>query len=72
MALPNPRGFSHKIDYVLIFLEILNIKGHLNHFIGSKVTEILVNGGFYLVVELHREGSAPAACTAGLFCSALL
>ena len=26
---------------------------------------ILVNGGFYLVVELHREGSAPA----GLFFS---
>ena len=24
-------------------------------------------GGFYLVVELQREGSAPAACTAGLF-----
>ena len=28
---------------------------------------ILVNGGFYLVVELHQEGSAPAACAAGLF-----
>ena len=23
--------------------------------------------GFYLVLELHREGSAPAACAAGLF-----
>jgi hypothetical protein len=24
-------------------------------------------GGFSLIVELHREGSAPAACAAGLF-----
>ena len=24
-------------------------------------------GGFFLLVELHREGSAPAACAAGLF-----
>ena len=24
-------------------------------------------GGFCLLVELHREGSAPAACAAGLF-----
>ena len=39
----------------------------LKCFIGSKVTAILVNGGFYLVVELHREGSMFAACTACLF-----
>ena len=60
-------SFSHKIDYVPIFEENLNLKGHLNRFIGSKVTAILVNGGFYLGVELHWEGSAPAACAAGLF-----
>ena len=36
-------AFSHKIDYV--FYEILNLEGHLNCFIGSKVTGILVNGG---------------------------
>ena len=24
-------------------------------------------GGFYLLVELHQEGSAPAACATGLF-----
>ena len=60
-------AFSHKIDYFPIFKENLNLKGHLNCFIGSKVMAILVNGGFYLGVELHREGSAPAACTAGLF-----
>ena len=43
-------AFSHKKDYVLLFLEkkklsTLNLKVHLNHFIGSKVTAILVNGG---------------------------
>ena len=24
-------------------------------------------GGFFLLVELHQEGSVPAACAAGLF-----
>ena len=35
---------SHKIDCVHILSEILNLKGHLNRFKGSKVTAILVNG----------------------------
>ena len=35
--------------------------------IGSKVTAILLEGEFCLLVESHREGSAPAACAAGLF-----
>ena len=50
-------------------MEILNLKGHPNRFIGSKGTIMLVKrgGGFHLVVELHWEGSAPAACAAGLF-----
>ena len=34
---------GHKIDYVQFFLEIVNPEGHLNCFIGSKVTSILVN-----------------------------
>ena len=38
-------AFSHKMDYVPIFLENLNLKGHLNCFIGSKVTVFLVKGG---------------------------
>ena len=42
-------------------------KGHPNHITGSKVTAILLNGGFCPLVELHREGSAPTACAAGLF-----
>ena len=37
-------AFSHKIDYIPIFLENLNLGGHLNRFIGSKVTAILLNG----------------------------
>ena len=60
-------AFIHKIDYVTIFKEILNPKGHPNRITGSKVTVILLNGGFFPLVELHREGSAPAACAAGLF-----
>ena len=37
-------AFSHKIIYVTFFLEILNLKGHLNPITGSKVTAILLNG----------------------------
>jgi hypothetical protein len=33
-------ALSHKMDYVSIFLENRNLKGHLNRFIGA----ILVNG----------------------------
>ena len=38
-------AFSHKIDYVSIFEEILNLDGHLNRFINSKVSAIFVNKG---------------------------
>ena len=37
-------AFSHKIDYVTIFKEILNLKGHINCITGSEVTAILLNG----------------------------
>ena len=60
-------AFSHRIDFVPIFLENLNLEEHLNCFIGSKVTAILVNGAIYLGVELHREGSALQHCAVGLF-----
>ena len=60
-------AFSHKIDYVTNFWEIRNPEGHPNRITGSKVTAILLNGGFCPLVELHREGCAPAACAAGLF-----
>ena len=37
-------AFSHKIDYVTISKEILNLKGHPNRITGSKVMAILLNG----------------------------
>ena len=46
-------------NYVSQKWENLNLEGHINCFIGSKELAILVKGGFYLGVELHREGSAP-------------
>ena len=36
-------AFSHKIDYVRIFKEILHLEGHPNHITGSTVTAILPN-----------------------------
>ena len=35
-------AFSHKIDYVTIFFEILNLEGHPHRTAGSKVTAILL------------------------------
>ena len=60
-------AFCHKTDYVPYLNPNLNLKGHLNCFIGSKVTAILVNGKI-----LPRGGVAsgrvcPAACAAGMF-----
>ena len=40
-------AFSHKIDYVTIFLEILNPEGHPNRMTNSKVTAILLNGWIF-------------------------
>ena len=37
-------AFSYKIDNVIICLEIVNLKGHQNCIIGSRVTAILLNG----------------------------
>ena len=59
-------AFSHKTDYVTFFKEILNPEGHSNRIIVSKVTAFFGMGGFCPLVEPHREGSAPAACAAGL------
>ena len=42
-------AFSHKIDYVKIFLEILNPEGNPNHITGSKITAILLNGLFLTI-----------------------
>ena len=37
-------AFSHKIDWVSIFEEILNFEGHPSHITGSEATAILLNG----------------------------
>ena len=36
-------AFNHKIDYVTIVLEILNLEGHLNRITRSRVMAILLN-----------------------------
>ena len=43
-------SFSHKIDYVTIFKEILNLEGHSNRITGSKVAVILLNGWILPIV----------------------
>jgi hypothetical protein len=57
-ARPRPNGFSYKKDYVIMITSFLNPEGHQNPFSGSKVTAILLKGGFGLLVELQRGGSA--------------
>ena len=40
-------AFSHKIDYITIFLKIWNLKGHQNHITGSRVTAIMLKGWIF-------------------------
>ena len=40
-------AFSHKIDYNIIFSEILNLEGHQNHITYSQITAILLNGWIF-------------------------
>ena len=47
-------AFSHKIDYVTILKEILNLEVHPNCITSSRVTAVLLNGGFCLLVQLQR------------------
>ena len=48
-------AFSYKIDYVIILLDILNLKGHLNRITGLRVTAILLNG---LIFPIGQSGEA--------------
>ena len=52
------RSSSHKIDF---------LKGIKIPSVVQKWRAFYWRGGFCLLVELRREGSAPAACAAGLF-----
>ena len=54
------RSSSCKID-VIVIKKFLNPEGNQNPISGSKVTAISLKGGFRLLVELHREGSAHVA-----------
>ena len=66
-------AFSHKIDYITIFKEILNLQGHPN-----RINCFKSYGDFAEWVEFayswsfSGEGSAFAACAAGLFHKQLL
>ena len=59
-------AFSHKIDYVNFFWEILNPEGHPNRMTGSKVRAILLNewilpiGGASALKGLRRQPSQQA------------
>ena len=51
------RAFNHKIYYVVLVKNILNLKGNQNRIIGSK-GNFSGRVDFCILVELHREGSA--------------
>ena len=58
---------THKIDYVTIFEEILNLEGHLNRITGLRVNAILLNvwllpiGGASAVEGLVSTGLTPSS-----------
>ena len=61
-------AFSHKIDYVTVFKEILNLEAHSNCITGSKVTGKFAEWmDFAYWWSFSGEGSTSAACTPGLF-----
>ena len=47
-------AFSHKIDYITIYLEILNLERHQNCITGSRVTVILLNGWLFLLDKVMK------------------
>ena len=59
------KAFNHKTDYLTQGYDILNLKGHQNCIICSKVTAILlIPWIFFLLVELHRKKSYIIHCSA--------
>ena len=55
---------SHKTNYIDIFSEILNLEGHLNRCIGSKVTAILLKGRILPTGGVASGRVCPVACAA--------
>ena len=62
----NNGASSHKTNYFDIFSEILNLGGHLNRCIGSKVTAIFLNGRILPAGGVASGRVCPAACATGL------
>ena len=62
-------AFSHEIDYITIFWEILNCEGHQGCITGSRVMAILLNGwtlsigGASAVEGLLSTGPTPSSLT---------
>ena len=53
-------ALSPKIDYITIFEEILNLKGHQNRTTGSRVTAILLNAW---ILPIHGASAVEGSCT---------
>ena len=56
-------AFSHKIDYVTIFKEILNPEGHPHRTTGSRVNAILLNGW---ILPIGRASAVEGLQTTGI------
>ena len=54
-------AYSHRIDYVIFFLKILNLEGHPNRIIGSKVMAIFLNGWILPIIGMGLR-LQPAHC----------
>ena len=65
-------AFSHKIEYVTILRRFQIPKGIQIALLVQKLRRFCFMGGFCPLVKLHREGSVPAACTAGFLLRPLL
>ena len=53
---------GYTIEYITVVKNFIYPEGHQNCITGSKCTAILLRGGG----DFNQEGSAPAACAAGL------
>ena len=58
-------AFSHKIDYITFFQEILNLEGHPNCITGSRDTAILLKGWILPIGEV----AAGRVCACSLVAS---
>ena len=61
-------ALSHKIDYITIFEEILNLEGHQNRTTGSKVTAILLNAWIFPIGQSGGASRWKAFYQQGLPC----